>query len=134
MWDSPKSVIAAALYLAGYSAYLLATILEQIFTGAIHSRFSDAAFPVVFVLGLSAVPAIFAFGLLQLDDLARRLCIAFCALHVAMNIGWMQRTHALTGFGSAKIAAELAIIALLCLPHVRREFAQSAPELRLRTR
>ena len=59
----PIPVTLVSLYFGAFSCLLLAALLKPLLAGEMHSRWSDAAFPLAFALLATLIPA--AIGLLS---------------------------------------------------------------------
>jgi hypothetical protein len=130
LFDPGKSVpvVLISTYHAIFCCVLLCVIASQI--PRVSGPWTEAFFPVLFMLFVSIIPGVIAVGLWLLDDLARYLAIGFSLLHGLGNyallstgrIPWASRPV-------GRIGLDILIVGILILPHIRSAFR--APPIHL---
>jgi hypothetical protein len=121
-----KRAMAVSLvccYFAAFSLMLLGVLLWQLATGQIHSRWSDALFPLAFAFMLALIPGVIAMGLWVMDNAARITAIVIALIHAIATVQWAA--HPLFGWQwlpPLRIMLDVAIIVVLLRPAIRQAF------------
>lgn len=122
----PLAVTLVSLYYAGFSGVLVGLLVWQVASGKVHSRWSDAAFPLAFALMLAIIPGVIALGLWVMDNAARFAAILVAIVHGIATLHWAA--HPLFGWQwlpPLRIAIDVAIIVALSQPSMRRAFREN---------
>ena len=128
----PWSVTLACVYFGAFSFVLLSALIWPLATGQMHSRWSEAAFPLAFCLLITLLPAIVALGLWLMDSAARVAAMVMALLHAVATLHWFS--HPLFGWQwlpAVRFLIDVAIIVTMLHPATTRAFRQSSHLLRL---
>lgn len=117
----PLPVVLICVYHAIFCCVLSYVIMTQI--PHIKSPWTEAFFPLLFMLFVAAIPGVIAFGLWVLDDSARYLAIFFSLLHGLTNyallstgrLPWAPRPV-------GRIGLDVLILVILVSPPIKRAF------------
>lgn len=126
----PLSIVLVSAYHAIFSCVLLFVIITQI--PHITSLWTEALFPVLFVVFAAVIPGVIALGLWVLDDSARYLAIGFSLLHGLGNyalISTGRLPYAVRPVG--RIILDFVIVGILLSPAVKRAFRPPPIQLTL---
>jgi hypothetical protein len=129
----PLAVTLVSLYYAVFSCALVGLLLWQMGSGNIHSRWSDAAFPLAFAFMSAIIPGVIALGLWVMDNAARFAAILIAIVHGLATLHWAA--HPLFGWRwlpPLRIAIDVAIIVALSQPSMRRAFRENRIALGLK--
>lgn len=128
----PLTVTLVSLYYAAFSCALVGLLVWQLASGKIHSRWSDAAFPLAFAFMFASIPGVVALGLWVMDNAARFAAILIAIVHGLATLHWAA--HPLFGWRwvpPLRLGIDVAIIVALSQPSMRRAFRENRIELHL---
>src|SRR5579884_1767923 len=117
----PLPVTLIAAYHAIFCCALLCVVVSQL--PHLRSSWTDAAFPILFMVFAAIIPGVVALGLWVLDDSARYFAIFFSLLHGLGNYALLSTGRLpWTTRPLARIGIDLLIVGILFLPSIRNAF------------
>ena len=117
----PLPVILISAYHAIFCCVLLYVIVSQL--PHLRSSWTEATFPILFMVFAAIIPGVIALGLWVLDDSARYLAIVFSLLHGLGNYALLSAGRlACTPRPVGRIGIDGLIIGILLLPSIRKAF------------
>ncbi|GEM_PF-3429941 len=124
----PLLVVLIAAYHAIFSCVLVYVIVSQL--PRLRSPWTEAAFPVLFMVFAAIIPGVIALGLWILDDSARYFAIFFSLLHGLGNCALLATGRLQwTARPLVRIGIDILIMGILFLPSIRNAFRP--PPIRL---
>jgi hypothetical protein len=126
----PFAVVLVSAYHAIFCTVLMYVILTQI--PSVRSPWTEAFFPLLFMLFIAIIPGVIALGLWVLDDSARYFAICFSVVHglghyALLSTGRMPWTGRLAG----RIGLDLLMAGVLVSPTIRQAFRPPPIQLHL---
>jgi hypothetical protein len=117
----PGPVVLICAYHAIFCCVLLYVIVTQI--PRITSSWTDAFFPLLFMVFTAIIPGVIAFGLWVLDDSARYFAMFFTLLHGLGNYALLSTGQLLwTARPIGRIGLDVLILGILVSPPIKRAF------------
>jgi hypothetical protein len=117
----PWSVTLIAAYHAIFCCVLLYVIVSQI--PRITSSWTEAFFPILFMVFAAIIPGVIALGLWILDDSARYFAILFSLLHGLGNYALISTGRLpCSARPVGRIGIDVLIMGILVLPSIRNVF------------
>jgi len=114
----PLELTATALYLVGFSVYIISHLAAEIIHSGIREPWAEAWFPIVVSFWMAIIPSVVAIGIWLCDDLARKLAVAFALFELGMVISFVH-SYGVSEFRFLKFVCTLAVLAATLSPRAR---------------